>query len=86
MLYDRDKNFTRILSKNKESKEFYFKLRKSLFKAYSFYEMNRVTVPYDLFEFQFFESEFYNEFLFENVDIRKASSKNYFLHKIALSR
>jgi len=47
------------------SKEFYFKLKKSLFKAYGLLEMNRKEVNIDLYEFQFFEKDFLN-FLTEN--------------------
>jgi hypothetical protein len=76
----------RVITREKESLEFYNKLKKSLFKAYGLYEMNRKTVFYDLFEFQFFESEFYDDIMFENVSAKHDPKRNYFLHRIALSR
>jgi len=76
----------RVITREKESMEFYNKLKKSLFKAYGLYEMNRKEIFYDFFEFQFFEPEFYDDVLYENVSARHASDKNYFLHRIALSR
>lgn len=86
LMSTRDSNFTYVMSRTEESKKFYSQLKKTLYKAYSFYEMNRITVPYDLFEFRFFESNFYDEFLYENISSKNASYKNYFLHNIALSR
>lgn len=86
LLYTRNWNFIRVMSREELSKEFYFKLKKSLFKAYSFYEMNRDTMHYDLFEFQFFEPDFYEEILYDHISVHNASEKNYFLHRIALSR
>jgi len=74
------------MNREELSREFYFKLKKSLFKAYSFYEMNREVINYDLFEFQFFEPEFYDDIIYEHVSVHDSSEKNYFLHRIALSR
>ena len=86
LFYYRNWNFCRVLDRDEVTKEFYLNLKKSLFKAYSFYEMNRDGMNYDLFEFQFFEPEFYDDVLFENAGANKASDSNYFLHRIALSR
>lgn len=85
LFYTRNWNFVRVMSREALSREFYAKLKKSLFKAYSLYEMNRNSVQYDFFEFQFFEPEFYDDVLYENISA-KASAGNYFLHRIALSR
>jgi len=54
------------MNKDDDSRLFYSKLKKSLFKAYSFFEMNQVEMPYDLFEFQFFDPNIYDAFTLEN--------------------
>jgi len=43
------------------SKQLYADLKKSLFKAYGVFEMNQKEVKLDLFEFQFFDKDFYNK-------------------------
>jgi len=76
-----------IFSKSLVSKELYAKLKKSLFKAYAIYEMNQKEFPFDLFEFQFFDKDFYNsmvenygyDFSFEDID-------NPVLRKLSYSR
>jgi hypothetical protein len=55
-----------VFSQNLVSKKLYAKLKKSLFKAYAIYEMNQKEFPFDLFEFQFFDKDFFNEITDEN--------------------
>jgi len=65
----------------------FFKIKKSLFKAYSYYEINGVEAPYDLFEFQFFDPKMYDAFLLENAYPGHYSKQtNRLLQKVALSR
>jgi hypothetical protein len=65
-------------------KDLYMTLKKSLFKAYAIFEMNQREFPFDLFEFQFFETDFI-EGLYENFSSFD-SSKNVILRQIIYSR
>jgi hypothetical protein len=65
-------------------RELYDSIRKSLFKAYAVFEMNQKDFPFDLFEFQFFEDEFFSA-LFENFASYDLNKSNV-LRKIIYSR
>jgi hypothetical protein len=66
-------------------KEVYDSVKKSLFKAYAVFEMNQKDFPFDLFEFQFFEPDFFSE-LHENFWSHGEDKKNNVLRKIVYSR
>jgi hypothetical protein len=84
-LYGRDWYDMKIFSQSLVSKELYANLKKSLFKAYAIYEMNQKEFPFDLFEFQFFDKDFYNSmvenygynFSFEDIDNPVLSKLSY---------
>jgi len=50
----------KVFGKDLVTRELYATLKKSLFKAYGVLEMNRKDILIDLFEFQFFDKDFYN--------------------------
>jgi len=64
--------------------DLYKTLKKSLFKAYALFEMNQKEFPFDLFEFQFFETDFI-EALYENFSFFD-NQKNTILRQIIYSR
>jgi len=87
LFYTRNWNSLRVMTKDEISKNLFLKIKKSLFKAYSYYEISGTEAPYDLFEFQFFEPKVYDAFLLENANPGNYSKlSNKFLQKVALSR
>jgi hypothetical protein len=66
-------------------RELHDSIKRSLFKAYAVFEMNQKDFPFDLFEFQFFEPEFFSE-LYENFWSYDEDKKNNVLRKIIYSR
>jgi len=66
-------------------KEVYDSVKKSLFKAYAVFEMNQKDFPFDLFEFHFFEPDFFSA-LHENFWSYDEDKKNNVLRKIIYSR
>jgi hypothetical protein len=74
------------MTRTEESKETYQRIKQSLFKAYAFFENHdKENLPFDLFEFQFFDKETYDDFFFE-CDPKKYSEKNRYLYRVGRSR
>jgi hypothetical protein len=90
MFYNRGIGFYRAMARDDVSKEVYQKIKKTLFKAYAFFESHDEEIkPFDLFEFQFFDLDTYDDFLFENfmgdLDYNEKRLGRY-LHRVSRSR
>lgn len=88
MFYNRNASFYRAMARDDVSKEIYQKIKKTLFKAYAFFESHdKEQQPFDLFEFQFFDLETYDSFIYENFfgDVNYKISNRY-LHRVSRSR